>query len=619
MRMPQIRSTQLRLTCYFLLILLPLVAVSLFAIYRSQNALEHQAGERSGNALASSIEYLDLTLQGIEDISAMLATDENIMSLLSNPAAELSPQLIYDFQNVVKQIANVNSQNHVIAEISIFHSPSGMMLSSKSGGRRIEQLEQQAWYQEVVEARGRNVMLMPEQNLYDSYRNLDPIFNTKSITFLRLMDLYGRYSSRNILAITISKDTLLDLARHLSDSKNTDLSLFTDSGVWITGTSGKVPAMPEWDSATGDMMIQQPPGGTEKMLYIRAQAPYSQWMLLMSQPEKELRKETEQLRRFIFVIICVSIILALLFSWILYSRISSPLALISKGMKQFQMGNLDVRLRKLREDEFGYLVDSFNRMAQQHQQFIQDTLEHELRLANAELKYLQSQINPHFLYNTLNSIYLMAKSYDASDIEEMVMNLSRFYRLSLSKGVETFSVKETMDHLMYYIRIQQIRFVDRFTVEMEMSEASQPVQIQKLLLQPLVENAILHGLEKRKDSGVLLIKTELLEQHARRYLSVLIADNGPGIEQEKLAYMNEELEKLQRKDLYLNAEKYTASSQLFGLRNVKARLKLIYGQRAELQIDSDGKQGTSVLVLIPLDERLNERSDERMDEGGKQA
>lgn len=598
--MLQIRSTQMRLTCYFLLVLLPLVVVSLFAIRQSQHALEMQAGERSGNALKSSIEYLDLTLQGIEDISAMVATDENLLGLLSRTESQLSPQLIYDFQNVVKQIAHVNSQNQVIAEISILHSPSGMMISSKSGGRRMENFETQDWYREVVEARGRNVLFVPDRTEYDSYRSPDPIFNTQNITFMRVMDLYGGYSSRNILAITISKNMLLGLVGHLSDSDNTDLSLFTGNGVWIAGTSGKVKALPQWDAGESDLMIQQPAGGKEKMLYIRAQSPYSKWLFLMSQPEKELRRETEPIRKFTFVIMGVSIVLALLFSWILYSRISSPLALISKGMKQFQMGNLDVRLRKLREDEFGYLVDSFNRMTEQHQQFIRETVEQELRLANAELKYLQSQINPHFLYNTLNSVYLMAKDYDAQDIEEMVINLSRFYRLSLSKGVETFSVKETMEHLMYYIRIQQIRFVDRFQVEIDMSEDSQPVQIQKLLLQPLVENAILHGLEKKKDSGLLSIRTELVKQPSGTFLSVLIRDNGPGIEPEKLAYMRAELDKLQQKDLYLNAEKYTSAAQLFGLRNVKARLKLIYGKLAELRIDSDGQHGTDVLVLIPF-------------------
>ena len=127
-------------------------------------------------------------------------------------------------------------------------------------------------------------------------------------------------------------------------------------------------------------------------------------------------------------------------------------------MRQLRLGNLNTKLVNNRQDELGYLTDAFNQTAEQQRHLIHDIYEQQLRLTKTELKFLQSQINPHFLYNTLDSIYWAAKNYEAEEISEMVLNLSRFFRLSLSKGRETFTIEETFAHLNYYIRVQQLRF-----------------------------------------------------------------------------------------------------------------------------------------------------------------
>lgn len=609
--MAKVKSIQIRLTLYFLLILLPLVCISLFVNYKLGDILEKQVGERSGNALVSSMEYVDLILQSIEETSAQIATDDNILKLLNHNESELSPQMLIDFQALVKQVTNVNSLNHSIAEIAILHSASGMMISSQFGGRKWNEFQNEDWYKQTIEANGKTVIYIPERDRFDASGNLDPIFNTQSVTYIRLMDLYGRQSSKNVLAITVRKETLLTFAKNLPTSGGTDISLFTGEGRWLAGTTGKVQIMPQWKDDAANTMEGELQGTDQIQFFIRARSAYSNWHFVMSQPENELKREMLPVRTYTIVIIVISCILALIISWAVYSWITSPLSIISQGMKQVQMGNLEVRLNKKRDDEFGFVVESFNTMVKQQKQFIRDTFEQQLRIAKTELKFIQSQINPHFLYNTLNSIYQMAKNYDANDIRDMTLNLSKFFRLSLNKGVDRFTMQETVEHLMYYIRIQQIRFGDRLHVRLELSEDTLLIPIQKLLLQPLVENAILHGLEKTAKPGELLL-TACLEQHSdlRSMLKITISDNGVGMSQEQLSYIRAELGKLDEESMVTQSESFTSSPELFGLRNVKARLNMVYGKTAELRLDSEENAGTSVTILIPVDQEGNQ-GDER--------
>ncbi|MDQ8738581.1 sensor histidine kinase [Paenibacillus sp. LHD-38] len=207
---------------------------------------------------------------------------------------------------------------------------------------------------------------------------------------------------------------------------------------------------------------------------------------------------------------------------------------------------------------------------------------------------MQSQINPHFLYNTLDSIYWSAKNYDADEISEMVLNLSRFFRLSLSKGQEAFTVEETFSHLQYYIRVQQLRFVDQFTVRFQSIGESSGLYVLKLLLQPLVENAILHGLEKRRAGGDLSISAEVEEE----WLMLTVSDNGKGIGEKRMVRLREALGRSGGGDVNAASDR---SMDFFGLLNVKARMKLYYGEAAEFTIESGEGAGTIARIKLPVE------------------
>jgi two-component system sensor histidine kinase YesM len=204
-------------------------------------------------------------------------------------------------------------------------------------------------------------------------------------------------------------------------------------------------------------------------------------------------------------------------------------------------------------------------------------------------------------------MYIMAGNYGADEIGEMALNLSKFFRLSLSKGQEEFTIEETVQHLQYYLRVQQLRFVDKLSVQVNVEEICKPIPILKLLLQPLVENAILHGLEKKSRGGLVCMDIRMDDDRLR----LEVADNGKGIDSERLGFIRSELSKLSVHAVKGLLQEQKPRTELYGLWNVKARLKLYYGDRADLAIDSVANEGTSVLLWIPLGGVADESHDRR--------
>ncbi|OME80806.1 two-component sensor histidine kinase [Paenibacillus sp. FSL A5-0031] len=590
------RKIQFRLTCYFMLILLPLVLVSLFAVDRSRSILHDQAVERSSTVLNSAMDYIDLTLQNVEEISTLIATDPVFIKLLADNGAELSPLSIVDFSMLLKQLSNVNSINHIVSQISLYHQPSHMMISTNYGGRRLSSPEQQQWLENTAITSGTEITYLLAEEPIAGNATFGSLINTDSVSLLRTMDLYNNNRRADVVIITVDKSKLINLMKSLLPSPSATIYLHSDTGKLIAGT-GKLDGA-EHTLAEGGGMPGLP-RTTDAEMTVSIDSEYSKWRLTLIQPKKELYAKTDQLRLYTLAIIFVSVLLALGISWLVYIGIASPVDKLFKGMKRLGTGNMNVHLENTRHDELGYLTEAFNRMVVDQKRLIEDHYEQQLRLAKTELQFLQTQINPHFLYNTLDSINWTAKNYEADEISEMVLNLSRFFRLSLNKGKDVFTIDESLSHLHYYIRIQQIRYLDSFEVEYDIHEDCRPIPILKLLLQPLVENAILHGMEGKTEGGKLVISGRIKDGEA---VQVTVSDNGSGMSSQRLAYIQEEMKRLGRREANLFSLEDEETGDLFGLRNVMTRIKLYYGKEAELIVESAQGHGTSVTISLPLDQ-----------------
>ncbi len=253
---------------------------------------------------------------------------------------------------------------------------------------------------------------------------------------------------------------------------------------------------------------------------------------------------------------------------------------LTKTMTEVDEGNLEVELVSAEKDEIGDLTRGFNQMLSRIRQLIQEVYESRIRQKQYEMTALRAQINPHFLYNSLSLINWKALEIGSDDISKATLALSRYYRTSLNKGKNTMSVREEIDNVRSYLQIQEMFHDYSFEVKMDVAEDILDYRTLNLILQPLAENAIAHGIDRKRGGEPGVISIAGRRDGGCVVLSV--ADNGVGMEQEKAQTI------------------LTEKSSGYGVRNVNSRIQLEYGEAYGLSIESEPGKGTKVTVRIPV-------------------
>ena len=275
--------------------------------------------------------------------------------------------------------------------------------------------------------------------------------------------------------------------------------------------------------------------------------------------------------------ICITV------SFIVSRHINLPLQKIVYAMQLMESGDFDQRAEIIDNDEFGYLASQFNNMCRKIKELFQKDHEKQELLRIAEMKNLHSQINPHFLYNTLDSIKWLAKMNHEQEIYTMVKNLGFMLKNSMHLSREFVTIRESLNTLEAYIGIQQIRFADKFVVDTEIEEAIMDHKIPTLILQPLVENAMIHGLEPKPGIGTLIIRGFVKQGR----LIFQIQDDGIGMEETELA------------DLIASLNDRDGTEHI-GLKNVNQRIKLYYGDAYGVSVESMPGRGSSFTLTLPF-------------------
>jgi two-component system sensor histidine kinase YesM len=335
-------------------------------------------------------------------------------------------------------------------------------------------------------------------------------------------------------------------------------------------------------------------------------------------PVDEITKVSESIKRLTMAIILVLIATAFWMAYFLSNTVTNPLRRLRRLMQEVESGNLEVGFVSKTKDEIGQLGRSFNRMLQQLQQLIREVYDKQVKLHEAELKAIYAQFNPHFLYNTLDSINWMARMYKAEPISKMAVAMGELLRFSIRRDVEFIRVREEVQQIRNYLMIQEIRYRDKFDAVIDVEPGTEELYTLKLLLQPIVENAVTHGLELKPDKGRLSIR---IYRDAGR-LCMEVVDDGMGMDAE-LA------ERLRRLVLTSGSTPGTASGTAsgsptgapsgstpgsmdaaktlphhghtgIGFENVVRRLQLHFPGRHRLYLHSEPGQGTHVRIEIPI-------------------
>ncbi|MFJ9501661.1 cache domain-containing sensor histidine kinase [Brevibacillus centrosporus] len=423
---------------------------------------------------------------------------------------------------------------------------------------------------------------------YSTSQEEEPVFSY-------VQRLYSKdLKAKGILIIDFKRSILDSLFESSYFSKNAHGGI--ESGMLITSKSGDVlypqdtDLFPAQDMQNLDQVkrITDRSGNLYRTVALLNEE--TDWTLIGYFRESTLYEPIYRIRNFTYWILLPSIVFCLLASFYLSHRMSDPIRHLQSLMIKVGQGDFHHLFTLRRKDEIGQLGRGFNQMVGKIKELIQLVHEEQSQKRRAELTALQSQIKPHFLYNTLESINSLARKHKEPQISKMIVLLGKLMRLSISTFDEMIPIWKELEYVRCYLELHQFRSRRPIEYEIEMDEEIQSLYTVKWVLQPVVENAILHGLDpipKQDVSGRIEIKGWL--EHDAVYLQV--KDNGVGLEKSKLEEMCHNLEH--------HSQELTQFKQKVGLYNVQSRIRLHFGATYGLSVHSVPEQGMRVTIKLP--------------------
>lgn len=328
-----------------------------------------------------------------------------------------------------------------------------------------------------------------------------------------------------------------------------------------------------------------------KWVIEKQQIGYTGWKIIVVNSLANIRAENVSIYYMAWLMLLLVGIALIVLDVLLFRNITDPVYQLMRTMKEFGKGNYQVKASEDGIGELKVLSEQFNRMADRLQKQMDEIRENETEKRKMEKKLLQSQINPHFLYNTLDSIIWMIQSGEYKGAEQMVSLLAKFFRTSLSQGKDMIPLEKELEHATSYLAIQNIRFKDKFEFCVHADPALLKYLCPKLSIQPLLENAIYHGMEGMFEDGEIHINVYEKED----IIHIEVVDNGLGMTEEKIDYiMNNKVVSSKR-------------GSGIGVRNVSERIKLIYGEEYGISITSELDEGTTATITIPKLEEIDEK------------
>ena len=552
-----------------------LITFSLYQRLSGQvTAMVQDENQRLIGQVARSVESYLRTIMKLSD-SLYYGAVKNADLSSESVGSELT--LLYD-----------NNKDNV-DNIALF-SEDGMLVEAVPAARLKPNLDVtgEPWFRDALEKTENQHFSLPHvQYIFDNNENQ----YRWVISLSRAVELTsGTSTAQGILLVDISYSSLEQLFDGVTAGKGGYVYLISSDGELLYHPkmqlidSGRMQENNVAAAAYKDGNHMEEFDGSSRFVTIKSIG-YTGWKVVGVTPENVVTLNTIKTRLFIvFIIALILFILALINSYI-SSRITNPIKELEKSVGILEEGNLDVPVYAGGSYEIQHLCKSIGDMAAQIRLLMKDIVtEHEAK-RKQEFDTLQSQINPHFLYNTLDIIVWMIENEQKAEAVKAVTALARFFRISLSKGKSIITVRDELEHVRNYLMIQHMRFKNKFTYEIQAEDGVLELASLKLMLQPLVENAIYHGMEFMDGDGEILLK--VWKEEGDLYFSVI--DNGLGMTEEQVG------------NLFTGASHVDSKrGSGIGVKNVNERIKLYFGEKYGLSIESEPDEGTTVKIHLPV-------------------
>jgi len=519
-------------------------------------------------------------------ISAVFYTDYNLNEILETdyqePAAYVEAYDTY-FRRILNSYTPVYAS---IQSIKIFvENPT--MLHSGGVGYLSDEIKQSDWYQ-LLKERNNSYPIFIRTQQEDLYLKSDGADRRNTFSIIREMNYFeSKNKWQKYLKIDLKTSTIDQIFRNQNLQGN--IYLIDDKGHVEYTTDPEV----DWSGKPVSFDELVFPKDSIQFPSTNSYVSYLEnWRIVGTISEEEVLKDVRQSREFVFVLACLNIFIpTLIILWISRS-LHERLVRILQHMKKVKNQNFDTIKQGESLDEIGQLTSEFNRMTIQVKSLIDDvyiadiqTKTLELERRKAQLNALQSQINPHFLFNALETIRMRSLIKDEMETAKIIHNMAKIFRTSLTWGKDRVMVSEEIEFILCFLEIQKYRFEDRMNYDIHIDPAAKECMVPKMMFLPFVENASIHGIEPLRHGGSIQVQVE----READTLIFSIRDNGIGMSEQKV------------KQFYGYLESDEELGERIGVQNVIYRLKLIYGDRFQLLIESEPGQGTFIRVAVPVE------------------
>ncbi|OZB91181.1 sensor histidine kinase [Paenibacillus sp. XY044] len=578
--------------------LVPLLFLGIFSYKMAESLTEEKAKTSGMNNLRQLDVYLETMVKDVENISLFLIGNEGVQSYLKTSESNYVQQTA-----IINFLTSLAFSKDYIANIIVEPLGTKDSISYKSlirsefrdvtDGDPDYYAEHPKWWSSVH-----------KQWTFEGVR--------KMITLARPIRSTDKYKPIGKLQINLDQGVVASQVRQVALEKTGFVLLLDENNRILAGPPDMetnlaldtyYPSIGPFEGQSGDLVYGQ--GNGKKTILYKKMSSVG-WKLVGIIPAEEYSSQNQYFLRLTAVAVTAAILFVIILILFLIQKITNPLSALTKFLRNASPEEPLPALPVKTIDEVGQLIISYNRLTSRIVKLTDEVKRNESLKKEADMHALQVQINPHFLYNTLSSVQWLALMNQDAKIAEMVGSLSDFLRFSLNAGQEYCTVQQEITHVSHYMNIQSIRYPDKFDFRVDVAESLHHVTMLKLLLQPLVENAILHGLLGRNGRGTIRIAVE----RSGERLQFVVEDDGIGMPEERLQWLRNRL-----------AEHPAAYGQepgvrgSYGLRNVNKRLALHYGRGAGLHVDSAEGAGTRITFTIPVVQELAEWAKEGSSKG----
>ncbi|MDO5518173.1 MAG: sensor histidine kinase [Clostridium sp.] len=550
------------LITYILLGFIPIAVLAVIWYNQTKEIVINQEKGNIRNYLTQAVSNMDNQLRIYNNLSDYIGFNQTISNVVS-----------HNYQSYYEMYDQFSSMlDPMLSSLKYFHSDINRVtiyarediVKHDTTIAPISDIEKQPWFQDLNDNSNIHWYVSKENRKAFSARNM-PTLHLDSgfgvlyldVDYGKLFESFNNMKDSNYGIFIVDKDgnNILDISQF--EDKNRNMSMSYDEYKFKKDTNKLN------DYAT-----------------VECKSNCEDWSVILYKPESLIYNSINTLFTKTLGVILFLIVSSFITSTLLSKFMVSDIEKLRADMENVENGDMNVTINSNRHDEIGTLIRGFRNMIFQIKSLIEDVYESKIIQKDYEMKALQAQINPHFLYNTLSLINWMAIEAQQEEISKITLSLSTFYRTALNKGKNILTVRDELKNTKSYLDIQLMMHDYEFDVVMNIDDCILEYQILNLILQPLVENAIDHGIDlKTSGRGKITITGKIEDNN----IYLIVGDNGVGMEQDKI-------------DTIL-----TNKSKGYGVRNVNERIKLYYGEQYSLHVESEIGKGTSITVKIPAE------------------